>query len=76
MTAFADIVAYLAKLGPLQGWRRVIGITALVLSGAISVATGLELTAAVPMLAHLQPWLQSAGTYIAIVGAAFKDDGK
>ena len=70
------LLTMILKLGFLQGHRRQIGLGAMVIGAIIEALTQADMLQAFPWLGAHAATLIAIGTYVAIVGAAYKDDPK
>ena len=70
------LLTMILKLGFLQGHRRQIGLGAIVIGAVIEALTQADMLAAFPWLSMHATTLMAIGGYVALVGAAYKDDPK
>ena len=70
-----NILKIILKLAPLQGYRRQIGLGAMLVAGVVQVLQSNE-WANIPFVSEHIGVIAAVGTYVAIVGASFKDDPK
>jgi hypothetical protein len=74
-----NLIEFVLKLKPLEKYRRKIGIGAIAVGALIhgiqAVTASLGVSGLVPeFLLTAAPVLETVGTYVAIVGAAYKDE--